>query len=719
MKKILNQLSALVAAMILIPISGNLAAQDNTSKTGTYLQEIKKEILIPGENEPEIIRLFKSGNNIDAVSKDKIFRYNGKNWSTENLDFQCNTATSDLKGNIWLAGQGFVYNQTEKKKIELPSKAKNDTILCLFWENEKTVLAGTTSGLWIWNGNWTKVSETEEISVNQIAKGEGNDLWLATSNGIFQRQDNQWVNLNDYVMDAGLLRNFFSIAPGRNPGDVIFGSTFAISQIAADGDHWNFTGDDGLPFGPVTTILQTENELWLGTANGAIKKDAKWNYYNGKRWLPGNKINEILQTDKNTVWIATDKGISEITQVNYSFKNKADYFERRLNERHLHHNLVSDCKFETPGDTASSSCHTNNNDGLWTSIYLAAESFRYAATGDKEAYNNAVRTFLAMEKLQTVNPIPGFVARSYVAIDESTGHDGEWHISADGKWKWKGDTSSDEIVGHMFAYPLFYELVANGEMKERVKAVVQKLMGHIVDNNFHLIDLDGKLTRWGVWSPDSLNGSNKWLYEKGINSLQILSFLESASFVTGDPKFEQAYQKLIKEHHYDQNMLVQKMYTPFEINHSDDELSFLPYYCLMRYSKDAEIRKTYEKSLLRSWKAEKHDRIPIWNIISTAGLETNCEMQIAMEELQEYPLDIIKWGVYNNHRWDLRKNPLTDRFGKAQATKTIAIDERGITKWNSNTFLFDYPGDGTTEDDGAAWLLPYWMSRYHKLIIEN
>jgi hypothetical protein len=104
MKKILNQLSALVAAMILIPISGNLAAQDNTSKTGTYLQEIKKEILIPGENEPEIIRLFKSGNNIDAVSKDKIFRYNGKNWSTENLDFQCNTATSDLKGNIWLAG---------------------------------------------------------------------------------------------------------------------------------------------------------------------------------------------------------------------------------------------------------------------------------------------------------------------------------------------------------------------------------------------------------------------------------------------------------------------------------------------------------------------------------------------------------------------------------------------------------------------------------------
>jgi hypothetical protein len=90
-------------------------------------------------------------------------------------------------------------------------------------------------------------------------------------------------------------------------------------------------------------------------------------------------------------------------------------------------------------------------------------------------------------------------------------------------------------------------------------------------------------------------------------------------------------------------------------------------------------------------------------------------MHVAVEELQEYPMDIIKWGIYNSHRWDLRKDPLTDRFGKPQATKSIAIDERGITKWNSNTFIFDYPGDGTTEDDGSAWLLPYWMGRYHKL----
>ncbi len=715
MKKILNQLLAHIAIFALVSISFNLTAQNSTFKTGTYLQEIKKDIVIPGENEPEIIRLLQSGNTNVALSKDKVFRFDGKKWSTENLSFQCSAATTDLKGNIWLAGKGFVFNLTEKKKTELPAEAKNDTLLCLFFENEKTLLAGTTNGLWIWNSQWQKVTKTNNIKVNQIAKGKDNEMWLATSDGLFQRKNSEWINLNEYVMDAGLLRNFFSITSGEKPGDVIFGSTYAISKIAADGDHWNFTGEDGLPFGPVTTLVQTKNALWMGTSNGAIRKDAKWHYFGGKRWLPDNSVNDILPVGENAVWIATSKGISEIAKVNYNFVQKAAYFDKRLNQRHLHHNLVSDCNFKAPGDTASWSCHTNDNDGLWTSIYLAAESFRYATTGEQEAYDNAVRTFLSMEKLQTVNPIPGFVARSYVAIDESTGHDGEWHVSADGKWKWKGDTSSDEIVGHMFAYPLFYELVAKGEMKERVKTVVQKLMDHIVDNNFHLIDLDGKPTRWGVWSSDSLNGSKEWLYEKGINSLQILSFLESAYFVTGDVKFKKAGEKLINEHHYDQNMLVQKMYTPFEINHSDDELSFLPYYCLMRYSKDAALRKTYEKSLLRSWKAEQNDRIPIWNIISSAGLEKDCDMNIAVEELQEYPMDIIKWGMYNNHRWDLRKNPLSDRFGKSQATRPIPVDERGITKWNSNTFLFDYPGNGTGEDDGAAWLLPYWMGRYHKL----
>ena len=196
MKKILTQLSALVAIFAIFSISFNLTAQNSPSKAETYLQEIKKDIVIPGENEPGIIRLLQSANTFVAISKDKLFRFDGDKWNTEKLDFACNTATTDAKGNIWLAGQGFVFNLAEKKKTELPAEAKNDTLLCLFFENEKTLLAGTSNGLWIWNGNWQKTSETTGIRINQVAKGKENEMWMATSDGLFQRKNNEWLNLN-------------------------------------------------------------------------------------------------------------------------------------------------------------------------------------------------------------------------------------------------------------------------------------------------------------------------------------------------------------------------------------------------------------------------------------------------------------------------------------------------------------------------------------------
>jgi hypothetical protein len=101
----------------------------------------------------------------------------------------------------------------------------------------------------------------------------------------------------------------------------------------------------------------------------------------------------------------------------------------------------------------------------------------------------------------------------------------------------------------MFAYPLFYDLVAKGEMKDRARSLVDRIMTHIVDHNFELVDLDGLATRWGVWNPDSLNHSVRWMYERGINSLQILAFLKSASHVTQNPKYEKAYNQLVKGHH--------------------------------------------------------------------------------------------------------------------------------------------------------------------------
>jgi len=716
-----NNLHTVLSVLLVLFISacnsgGNKSA---SHKTGIYLQEVKNDISLPDGNEQNIIKLLKAENKIYAISPDAVYEYSGNEWKKHTLKGEWYTAATGSDNKLWLGGKGVLLNFETGEKIELPKKYINDSILCMFGEYGEKPHIGTNNGLFAFNRSWEIIPGTEGVRVNQITKGKGTDMWVATSDGIFRRRDNKWLNLNNYVMAPGLGRNFNSITSGKNSGDIIFGNGIALSQISEDGNHWMYTAADGLPYGPLTTINYADNEIWLGTPEGAIKKDKKWNYYYGKRWLPANKVNDILRIDPKTVWIATPKGISEIKNIDYTLAKKSDLFEKRLNERHIHHGFVSDCIFKVPGDTTSFYSPSFDNDGLWTSIYLAAESFRYAVTGEQEAYDNAVRTYEAMEMLETINPIPGFVSRSYVKLDEDQGKDGEWHVSADGKWKWKGDTSSDEIAGHMFAYPIFYELVAKGEMKERVKGLVDRIMTHIVDNKYRLVDLDGIPTRWGDWSPESINNDPGWMYERGLSSMQMLSFLESAYFVTGNDKFRKAYRSLIDEHHYADNMVEQKMYWPYEINHSDDELAFLPYYCLLRYTRDPELKKIYRKSMARSWSVEQPDRNPLWNIIASASLGKDCDIEVAINELKDYPMDIRSWAVKNSHRWDIQRNPAGDRFMREQAKNVIPVKERGITKWNSNPYKLDYSGSGRGEDCGSAWLLPYWMGRYHKFIIET
>ena len=58
--------------------------------------------------------------------------------------------------------------------------------------------------------------------------------------------------------------------------------------------------------------------------------------------------------------------------------------------------------------------------------------------------------------------IKGLMARSVWPVDGDPGA-GAWHNStAPGyeQFQWKGDTSSDEVDGHLSAYPFIYELVA-------------------------------------------------------------------------------------------------------------------------------------------------------------------------------------------------------------------------------------------------------------------
>ena len=116
----------------------------------------------------------------------------------------------------------------------------------------------------------------------------------------------------------------------------------------------------------------------------------------------------------------------------------------------------------------------------------------------------------------------------------------KWYPTKDGKWFWKGDTSSDEVTSHFYAVALFYDLVAAGKEKEMAREHLKRIASYILENGWVLNDMDGKPTRWGQWNPEYLLRPYGFA-DRGLNGLEALTFMETAFHVTGDEKFKNRF----------------------------------------------------------------------------------------------------------------------------------------------------------------------------------
>ncbi|MBN1347361.1 MAG: hypothetical protein JXQ73_32020 [Phycisphaerae bacterium] len=477
-----------------------------------------------------------------------------------------------------------------------------------------------------------------------------------------------------------------------------------------------------LPWQPPACVAKSpKGRLWVGTARGLCLWDAhRWRAFHGKRWLPDDHVNAVTVAADGSAWVATDAGVAHVYTQRMTLADKADHFLKILRARHVRRGLVGKIVFEQPGHLDKYHQPSDDNDGLWTALYVAAESFRYAATGAPDAKANATESVRAMLLLEEVTSLPGFVARSYVARGQGPKHGGIWYPSKDGKWDWKGDTSSDEIDGHFLAYAIYHDLVDDEETRQRVADTARRIMDRIIDGGFKYHGPNGRRTRWGVWAPHELNETLEWRGERGLNSLSLLTYLEVTRHLTGDEKYRRIACELIDKHHYAKNTVNQKINIPGITNHSDDELAFVNYYNLLRLEKDPEIRKIYVESITRSWRIERPEHSPLFNFIYGSAAAGPFDLPVSVEWLQDFPMDLVYWEVDNRGRKDVEVNPIRDRFKQPQSKAVLPPSERPLMRWNGNPYaLRGGSADGRVEDDGTIWLLPYWMGRHHGFIVEK
>lgn len=617
-----------------------------------------------------------------------------------------------------------------------------------------------------------------DTALYAVAAHSGGKLAAAGAAGLFVKDGDAWTahHPGDDTGRSWAPRDVKGLAYD-NQGRLWFGSRQGVGMF--DGVWTLYTGDEGLPYNDITTAAAgRDGSLWFGTTIGAIRIDGDtWTYRQGKRWLPGDEVRDIAVASNGTTWFATNEGVGRIEFKSMTLAEKAEFYEEQMDLiRRTDYGYVSEVRVAEPGNPNSEISYSDSdNDGLWTAMYGAGECFAYGATKDPKAKDRAKRAFEALRFLSeapmqgVVDQQPGYVARTVVPTTEPDpnlresytlegqirrqANDALWKayepryvLTEDGAYWYKTDTSSDELDGHYFFYPLYYDLVAETEEeKEAVREVVRRITDHLVRNHFRLIDHDGTVARWSDYSPETLNHDHMWYIERGLKSLSMLSYLVAAEHVTGDSRYGDLVDVLRTRHAYDTNAMVSKIQRGIGSgNQSDDEMAIMCYYNLLKYTDDPKLKREMTYSFYKYWVLEYPEMNPFFNF-AYAAVGTGAEysnafgsydispwdgwLEDSVFTLTDFPLDRFGWGHRNSHRTDIRflerqvlepyqsaRDYARGRLGYRVNDKVLPVSNRHFNHWNTNPWALDYGGDGRTLASGTVFLLPYYMGLYHGFI---
>lgn len=659
-------------------------------------------------------KLFSKGGKLYAAVKNSLAEVKkGKAKKIADFDSPVVDLSIGLDGSLWLVTENNLYLCKDgefTEIVDLPS----ETVCVAALDNKakyaETVYVGSAvEGLLSMKGkrrHWAELLPdntgvmSKKINCLQI-DGLGH-LWVGSDEGLnIYDGRNYWFNGND----------LYSVPDG----------SFNDMYFAPDGKKY-FATDTGI----VTLI------------------EGKISYFSYGAWLMHPTVTKIAVSDSGTIAALTPRGISLITYKYMTLAEKAQHFDE-LTEKYFMRNegYHVDRILRKYGDLDSGYLPNSDNDGLFTGLYCASQCFRYAVTGDEQAKKNAKRSVDAMIKLTEVTGKSGFTARATrYAGDENFGLENreEWHYCEDNlDCEWLGETSSDEMTGHYFAYGIYYDLVADDKEKKKIAEVVKKITDHIIENNFHLCDVDGIPTTWANWEPDLLNNDDRWFFERGTNSLEILSFLKTTYHVTGDEKYNEVFDMLIKKHHYAMNCMQYKC-EDCHIAHIDDQLDFTNIYNLLAYTENDAHKEIFKMGLTHHYDYEKIERAPFFNIVYGSLTNNPCDIENAAKSLSEMNLDLVVWPTFNSYRKDIEWDHSPEELGCAPQLKyPVEYSSRLLVNYDGNQLVCDSGAEefvninkksanraaalpGTDGADGMRtvrpyiYLLPYWMARYHGLL---
>jgi len=554
--------------------------------------------------------------------------------------------------------------------------------------------------------NLSLVAPTADV--RQVARRGDGTTAAATSEGVYERvADGPWQRLapvdeRGLVWGTGDIRGVAYDTHGR----LVVATPAGVARRGQDG--WEFfTGAEGLPVADFTVMASApDGTVWFGSKIGAVEwSGTSFRYRQGPGWLPGDVVHDLVVAANGDVIVATDGGTGWIAARSTTLAEKARHYEAIIDESisRTEHGFVATADLDVPGDASTARRIDSDNDGLWTAMYGAAQCFAYAHDRSADAKRRADRAFRALTFLQEVTqggehaPPPGFPARTVLPGDGPDPNVGQeardrqtretdphwkmleprWPKSADGRWWWKADTSSDELDGHYF-FLAYLAIAAHVTGEARYEAAAEALRrDHAYDANA----LSPKV-QLGVGS--------------GNQSDDEMAFMNLYHLVryTSDPGLRRAFLGA-----FHRSWLLER-----------PERNPFFHFAFVATAQEAGADGSVDPS-------------------ARDALGGADWLDGSIETLVLLPFDRCQWRHTNTHRLDLVRLSATQSIDPGRPDhvprgyrvdgKVLPVDERSFAHWNTDPWCLDQGGDGRELASGTVFLLPWHMGRYHGFLADD
>ncbi len=684
-------------------------------KTSKYLQKLVNKIPLAGEIYSIAV---KGDEEIYACTDNGLMRFNGAEWHTLNGEVIFNK--------ICVFDGGKVIASAGKELFEITNEGANVLFtfpedICDFCYNEKIIVA-TRNGYYLPCEDGFYKDHTHPIEQEHNGLCAKDEKVCLINSRCIQRLEGKRKTWRCIFHDHSTMPDIkINCACFDALGNLLLGTDTGLFIYDYKSTWLSKKEIPVLPEEKIYAIdVLDDGGIFLGTEAGAcLIKNGIAKYLPAEKFAFNTHVNCVASCG-DSLYTASKGGIVKIAFKEMTLLDKAEHILDETEKYFPRKEGFITWLNGKKGEVVSS---ISDNDGLWTQTYLCALCMAYDVTKNEKYRKMAKRYKDAMLILSKATEIKGFPARAVRYPDEPGWGEGlgeldlgsEWHRSSDGTYEWLGETSSDEMTGHYVGYSLYYDLCATEEEKPALREAICDMTDHILEHNGFLCDFDGLPTSWACWNPDALNNDSMWMWEKGVNSLEILNFLKITYHVSGDEKYNEKYMSLINDHHFLLNAAYHKR-ADGHTCHIDDNLAMMNSLSYLRLEENPAIRQYILMGLAHHYNYEKVEKNPYFGFIYSAFTGEPCDVDECVKSLHAFHYEVEGYVMDNDNRKGIEYDDESVYWGADPRIKDpLAWDEMPFSRLGLDPFHIS-GGDADYIECGSTYLFIYWLGRFLGII---